>query len=158
MIPLALLAASTGLALSFVGERRVGIYLLIFFGAALAAIAVGTPPILADRVTIGVGVSAFVAACAVHWPWRPSHALAVALAFNGGLWCGMMRGTLVMPYECVAVVLVLLAIPGRKIVALERPAAQVALKIIAGWIAAVAILTTALPLMLTPGNVMDHKE
>ena len=158
MIPLALLAGATGLALSFVGERRIGTYLLIFFGAALGIIAIGTPPIVADWVNIGVGISAVIAACAVHWQWRPSHALAVALAINGGLWCGMVRGTLTMPFDCVAVVLVLLAIPGRKIVSLEKPPATVALKIIAGWIAAIAILTTTLPLMMTPGNQMDHKE
>ena len=157
-IALALIAIATALALSFVGNRRIGVYILLYFGAVTAVLAMDVPSHLTGLIGVGAGMSAIVAALMVHWPWKPGHAVAVVIAINGGLWSGSLRGMIASPSECAVVALVLLAIPGRRLAHMKAPHPAVALKIIAGWIAAIAILTTALPLLTTPGNQMDHRE
>jgi hypothetical protein len=155
MIIAALLASATGFALSFLGERRIIVPLLLYFGAAIAVFATGFAP---SWATTAAGVSAVITALAVHWPKRNSHTLAAIIALNAGFWSGALAALTGPSVEWAATLLILIAIPGHWIAAMKAPQAAVILKIVAGWVAAVAILTTALPLLMTAGNQMDHRE
>jgi hypothetical protein len=155
MMALALLASATGLALSFIGERRIDLYLALHCAAALAFLASGISFAWGPSAA---GISTIITALAVHWPRRPSPILAAIIALNAGVWSGALYSQTGWSIEWGASALILVAVPGRMMAQMAAVQAGIILKIIAGWIAALAILTTALPLLLTPGDQMDHRE
>lgn len=104
--------------------------------------------LIACSVSI-VATALWVIVAKLHRPWA-----ALLLCANGGLWCGTLAA-LAGQAPLSTLPLALLAFPGAWIVARGF---AIALKVLAGWLVAVALLSAALPLVTTPGYVPDHMD
>jgi hypothetical protein len=147
----ALLCTALALALSFAPHRA----LLPSFGLLIVFAAIGTflCETLQQPAMIGSAVSILATALAIHL--KVLLPTALLLAANAGLWCGALTAGSSGQYPLLTLPLALLAFPGRWIVAREW---SIVLKIVSGWLVAVGLLTTVLPMITTPGYAPDHKE
>ncbi|HEX2560188.1 hypothetical protein [Phenylobacterium sp.] len=156
LVAAGLLCAALGFALSFAPRRALPGCLALTAGAAGLA---GLLPAQAwsSVAFAGCWTSVFLCALAVHAP-RGLHAnVALALALNAGAWSGAVVAAAGAPSDLlVALPWTLICLPGAWIVSARR---QIALKVMASWLAAVAVLAVALPALIpTPGYVADHME
>ena len=102
---------------------------------------------------IGCAASILVTALMVHLPRGLAMAPALLAAANAGFWCGAIGTDGASPL--LGLPLVLVALPARWIVTRDR---AIVLKVLSGWLVAVAVLAAALPLVTTPGYEKDHRE
>ena len=151
-LPPALLCAALGLALAFAPPRALAPALVALAFAALAAAMLATGRAPAETLAVGCWVSVAVTALAVHWPRGLPAPLAIVLAANAGAWSGAVAGGW---QAAVVVAPALVALPAMWI---ARSRAAVALKVGASWIAAVALLALALPLVSTPASTPEHRD
>lgn len=86
----------------------------------------------------------------LHRSWS-----ALLLCANSGFWCGTLATLAPAQNVLLMLPLALLAIPGGWIVSRGY---AIALKVLSGWLVAVALLSAALPLVTTPGYVPDHMD
>ncbi|MBC7506267.1 MAG: hypothetical protein H7267_11170 [Sandarakinorhabdus sp.] len=78
------------------------------------------------------------------------------LAANTGLWAGAVTAIAGTPQDLArALPVALLAWPAGWLVTHR---AGIAVKVLASWLIAVAILVAALPIVPTPGYMQDHME
>ncbi len=154
-ILVALLCASVGLLLSFSQRRTMAAGLSLLTAAALGTAWIGGVPV-SEHLALVAGAGAVgVTGLLVMLP-RASHAwLWLLLSGNAGIWAGTLVSLAGRPVMLSALLLALLALPGRWIV--ERGYAIV-LKVVSGWLVAVGILAAALPMLTTPGYAPDHME
>ena len=151
-----LLCAALGLALSFAPAKAIAPSAAIVTATALAAAAfIGGNHLSQQQALIGCSISIVVTALAVHAPGGVRLWPALLLAANAGAWCGAVASLSAAPRALLALPLVLVALPGRWIVLRRR---AILLKVLSGWLVAVAALTAALPLITTPGYQPDHME
>ena len=153
--PPALLCAALAFALAFVPQRLRLSAIGILVMAALAASRIEFPNAWHEAIFAVTWFSVVVAALLVHSPRYPA-ALVLVVAGNTGFWAGAVTaidGTL--RDLALAVPLVLLAWPGGWLVAQRG---GIAIKVVASWLVAVAILVAALPIVPTPGYALDHRE
>jgi hypothetical protein len=126
--------------------------------AAIVALAVSVIPIPAswnEAVFIGCWLSV-VASAASLFPVRVPLAVSIALAVNTGLWAGGVCSVSGRQEDFfIALPMLLLVIPAQMFVARGW---SIALKVLASWLTAVAILATMVSLTPTPGYVPDHME
>lgn len=156
VLPPALLFAALALMLPFASRRA----MLPALGvAAVAAIAVANLPIpkpWTETMFIGCWISVIVTAALVHLRRGPDRLVAVPLALNAGAWAG---GTVAVAGAGAdlarALPVLLLALPGQWLVAHGR---GIAVKVIASWLIAIAVLAATLATIPTPGYVQDHME
>ncbi len=155
-LPVALLCAALGFALAF-AQRRARLPALIIL-CAVAAIALLLPfhRISPEIVFAGCWVSVALTAATVHLrPHRPAW-FAPMLAANTGLWAGgvvaISGGALDLARALPASLLVF---PAAWLIAHRG---EIAVKVVASWLVAVAILAATLPIVPTPGYAPDHME
>jgi hypothetical protein len=148
-----LLATALGLALANTPVKALAPSVLLLAASALAAgHLIGEIP---ERQTmIGCAFGILISAVAVHVTRVPT-LLALLLSANAGLWSGAVAMTSDQPSPLLALSSVLILIPARWIVARDR---GIVLKVLSGWLFAVAVLAAALPLITTAGYEPDHME
>ena len=151
VLPAALLCAALGLALAFAPRRTWTPALLALAAAAIAASLLDLGSRWRAPLLVGCWLSVLLAAAAAHAPGGAGRALALLVSVNAGAWSGLVVGgpaavLLALPWA-------LLCLPGAWIVARGW---GVALKVLASWLAAIALLGAALPTLSTPGYEPDH--
>ena len=158
MIAVALLASATGLVLAHMRSGQLALPIALFAGAALVGANAMMPRALADIAPAAAGVCTIVTALALYWPGRVPQPVAAMLAINGGLWCGALAHSLDPVLVPISLAPVMVAVPGRSMVQSSTEWRATMLRTVAGWTMAIAILTTALPYLVTPGSQSDHSN
>lgn len=154
MIVAALLATATGLAFAHMRATRLIAPLSLFAGVAVVTAIL--PHSFGSAAAPAAGISTIIAALAVYWPRGVPPRAALALAVNGGLWCGGLAHAIDPHWLPMSLAGVMVAVPGRLMARSSSEWLGMALQILAGWAAAIAVLTTALPYLMTPGSQSDH--
>lgn len=156
-LPPALICLALAFALAFASRRALPQALLAAIAAALAASRFAIPAEWDDAVFLSCWSSVLVTALCVHLPNGLPTVPAVVLALNAGLWTGAVTAAAGGPADLlIALPLLVLAFPGAS---LRRTGKAIALKVLASWLVAVAILAAALSVSpLTPGYEPDHME
>lgn len=155
-LPPAILCAALGIALAFIPVRRASLAALLLFVFAICVWLLGPPTGWIEPIFVGCWLSVIVNVLLVHRPERLPAAIFFIAAVNSGVWAGAVtavsgeRGDLM-----IALPLVLLFVVGRPIVLRGW---SISLKVLASWLAAVAILATMVSLTPTPGYKPDHME
>ena len=155
-LPPALLAAALGFALAFAPRRVIGWGLGVFAVLAVGAALLPVSKAWEEAIFRGVWASVAVTALVVHLPRGPGVRLALLLAANAGVWAGAVTAVAGTPLDLArALPGALLALPGAWLVTRRG---GLAVKVVASWLVAVAILVATLPIVATPGYVSDHLE
>lgn len=155
VLPVALLAASLGLALSFTDEkpaRNAGVAALLL-AILVAVIPFGFVPETFAFSMICVSVIAL--AGSVHLARMQTPTLLFMLACNAGVWAGTVTHVSGNSEGLMALALVLLFIPGQMLV---RRGWGVGIKVVCSWLIAIAALEIGLLFVPTPGYAPDHME
>lgn len=155
LLPVALLAAALGLALSYAGEKVARHACLAALGITVLVtlLPFGTVPETFAFTMICLGVIALAAS--VHIPAAQRSWLYFVLAAYAGLSAGMVTHVSDDTEGLLALALVLLFIPGRLIVARGL---GIGIKVVCSWLIAIAALEIGLLFVPTPGYVPDHME
>ena len=155
-LPPAILCAALGIALAFVPLRRASLAALLLVLIAILMWSLGPPERWIEPIFVGCWLSVIANVLLVHRPDRLPSSLFFLAAANAGIWAGAVvavsGGRLDL---AIALPLVLLFAPGRAIVLRGW---SIGLKVLASWLAAVAILATMVSLTPTPGYKPDHME
>ena len=155
-LPPAILCASLALALSFVGWRLALIGAAIMAAVAVAAFALHPPLDWMGPIFVVTWFSVIANAAITQVAGRLNRRWFLAAAVNTGLWAGLVSAVAVTRHDlAVALPAVLLFVIG---VPLVERGWGIAVKVVASWLAAVAILATMLSLVPTPGYMPDHME
>ncbi len=156
-LPPALLCAALGFALAFAPRRFILASLVALVGAAALIVWRGLGASWRDTVFVGCWISVILTAAAVHLPRGPGPRLAVLLSLNVGAWAGAVIAVAGAPLDLAkSLPWAMLCLPGGWLVATGR---QIALKVAASWLVAVALLAVSLPFTTpTPGYVPDHMD
>jgi hypothetical protein len=156
ILPPALLCIALGLALAFESKRTIWVALGLLAATASLTLVIGFPPVWQDFALWGCWVSVIVSALWLQLPWRQTAWVVGGLSANAGLWAGAIIALTGQPSDLFVVLpCALLAFPAAWL--LQTPA-RLGVKIVAGWLVAVAILAAAVPLVKTPGYKGDHIE
>lgn len=156
-LPPALMCTAIGLMLAFASPSCWRTSFVLLVPCALAAAFVPLPIAWTPTVFSLCFISALLTSGSVHLPGGPPSGVAIVLALNGGIWAGLTAaaGGGVMNLA-VALPLALLALPGAWLV---QKGAGIAVKVLASWLVAIAILGSALPFAPTLlGYQPDHLE
>jgi len=153
----ALLCAAVGFALGFAPARARVIALGVLAVIALAVAFAPIPTAWTDGVFLGCWLSVIAAAASVNLPRGVGRGVALGLAVNGGLWSGAVITVAGSRLDLArALPWVLLCWPAAWLVGRRW---QLAVKVAAGWLIAVALLSGSLQLLVpTPGYKADHME
>jgi hypothetical protein len=153
-LPMALQLLALVFALAFAPQKAVAPALSLM--SIVAAVAVAFP-VAGDGMTavfVGSWAGLILVAVTVHLHAGPSPALSLILGANTGLWFGMIAAASDASSGILWVLpLALLVLPARWLVA---RGGGIAIKVVASWLVAVAILCATLPIVPTPGYVADH--
>ena len=156
ILPLLLICATVGLALSLVGRRDA---LLGLAAILLSALAVSLFPITPDASNIifaGLFVSTIITAMLLYLPRAWPRRWAIPVAVNAGGWAGALASLSSLQNALwLALPLCLLCIPGRWI---DRRGLGIGLKVAASWMIAISSLSLFVSMMPHPGYVPDHME
>lgn len=155
-LPPGLLLAALGFALAF-APRHIVVYALLAAAAtALAALLLLPMTLPVEVAFAGCWASIALTAAAVHLPRGVPPWLALSLAINAGFWSGVVVTAAGAPVDLVrALPAALLALPAMWLVAHRG---GIAVKVVASWLIAVALLAGTLPMVATPGYAPDHME
>jgi hypothetical protein len=155
-LPPALLCAALGLVLASEAKRTIWLGLTVLAITAAIVSIISFPKHLQDVTLWGCWVSVIGSALTVQLPWKRPAWVAIGLAATAGFWAGAIVASIGQPRDlALALPCALIAFPASWL--LQTPA-KIGVKIIAGWLAAVAILAAAIPLVPTPGYRSDHME
>jgi hypothetical protein len=150
------LCAALAFALAFAPSRVRAPALVVLAVVALLFNRVSFPEGWHETIFAGCWISVIIAALSVHVRAIASLTPALLLAANTGVWAGAVIAIAGTPQDLTrALPVALLALPAGWIVANR---AGIAIKVLASWLVAVAILVAALPIVPTPGYVQDHME
>ena len=155
-LPPGLLLAALGFALAFAPRSVLLSALVAAAMTSIAAVFLTPRAFPLDLAFAGCWVSVAMTAATVHLPRGPVGWLAMLLAINAGLWSGIVIKLAGAPSDLVrALPTVLLALPAMWLAAHRG---GIAVKVVASWLIAVALLAGTLPIVSTPGYVPDHME
>ncbi len=156
-LPPILLCAALGFALSFAPRRAIALCLVVLILAAVTISAIGISPARIDAIFYLCWASVVVSSVCVHLPNRVNVPLALFLALNTGIWAGAVTSVAGTRLDlAVALPFALACLPGAWLVVTGR---AIAIKIMASWLIAVAVLAAFIPITTpTPGYVADHME
>lgn len=156
-LPPALLFAALGLALAFAPRRTLGPALAIAALSALAASFVPVPPTWREAAFLACWASVAAIAATVHLPGGPGPRLALGLATLAGGVAGALTSVAGERIDLVkSLPAALLCIPAYWLVGRKG---GIAVKVVASWLIAVALLAASLPLTTkTPGYAPDHMD
>lgn len=150
VLPAAALCAALGFLLGRMPGHAHVSGLLLLVVAAVAASLFAWPP----EATLAAWASVIVTVAWSYLPRPPRTRLALALAVNAGLWSGAVlsgdRAGLL-----VALPWALVSLPSAWLIANRS---QIAVKVVASWLLAVAILAIGLPTLSIPASAPDHME
>jgi hypothetical protein len=152
MLLASLLCAALGLALSRASTKALIPSVLLLPICAVAAVYL-MQEMPERQLMIGCAASILITALTVHLKHVPMF-LALLLSANSGCWVGAVT-TAAQPWLLLTLPVVLIVVPARWIVARHR---TVVLKILSGWLVAVALLAATLPLITTAGYEPDHMD
>jgi hypothetical protein len=155
--PAASLFLALGLALAF-ASRRTRASSLLALGATLGALSfVPTPRSWLEGVFLGCWLAVIATAASVHLAGGLGSFAAVVLSVDAGVWASAVvsvsgsRLDLLRALPCLLIVW-----PASWVV---RRHESVAVKVVASWLMAVAVLAITLRLLpITPGYLPDHLE
>lgn len=156
VLPPALLFAALAFALAFAPRRVMLTALALVPLPAVLIASVDFPKAWVEAIFVGCWLSVFATAALVHLLRPLGLAAAMALALNAAIWAGAtiaVAGTAADLLKALPVLLI--AVPAQWGVA---KGAGIAVKVIASWLVAVAVLAGALAAVPTPGYVSDHME
>lgn len=155
LIP-ALLCAALGLGLAFQTMRTQWQSIAVLSLMAYLMAWVHFPQDWTDAILIMGLVSLIVTALSVLAPARLPAWLPLSLAANAGLWTGAVIAITAQTRDlALALPWVFLAFPARWV--LTTPV-HLGVKVVAGWLVAVAILGAGVSMLPTPGYKADHIE
>ena len=156
-LPPALLFAALGLALTFAPQRAWVPSLAVLAATAAALTFAPVPLAWREGVFLGCWMSAIASAATVHLPKGLGPRAALALSINAGFWSGAviaLAGSQLDLLKALPCAFVLL--PAAWLVSRRAP---IAVKVVASWLIAVAILAATLQFLpVTPGYMPDHME
>lgn len=155
-LPPAILCAALGIALAFIPIRRAALAATMLAFTALVVWFAGPPTRWIEPIFLGCWLSVIANVLSVQQPERLHAGLFFALAVNTGIWAGAVTAVSGQRTDlAIALPCVLLFLGGRLIVLRGW---SIGLKVLASWLAAVAILATMVSLTPTPGYEPDHME
>lgn len=156
-LPPALLAAALGFALAFAPRRVAPLAIALFIGVAIAASFLAIGDDLADPVFYGCWASVIATAACVHLPKGLPRNASLLLAANAGVWAGAVIAVAGAQLDLLkALPWIIVCLPAAWII---RRGGRIAIKVVASWLIAVALLAAALPTVTpTPGYAPDHME
>ena len=155
-LPAALLCAALGLLLAYAPRKALAPAALALVIFALVVFAVGIPVRWEEAAFFGCWASIVVMAASIHIRGGPGFAWPVVLAANAGVWAGAVLSVAGRSTDlAIALPWILLVVPALWV---RKTRIGLAIKIIASWLGAVAILAAAIPLTPTPGYAPDHRE
>ena len=155
-LPPALLCAALAFALAFVPRQVILPALLALCAVAILVVLLPLKTISPELIFAGCWLSIVATAATVHIRWHFGMPVALLLGANAGLWAGAVVAISGIPTDLArALPVALLAFPAGWLV-VNRGA--IAVKVVASWLVAVAILAGTLPIVPTPGYVQDHME
>ena len=156
LLPILLLFATLGLALSLANRRAAWIALASLLASAGVVSLIPLPPALLEPVFVGLWFSIIATAVLVYLPRLSPDRWALPVAINAGAWAGALASLSGRHAGLVvALPLALLFLPGRWIVDHGH---LVFLKVAASWMIAIAALSMFVSLTPTPGYKPDHME
>lgn len=123
---------------------------------ALLVATLGVPVGWIEPVFVATWLSVLANVALAQWPLGRDRRWFVAAGANSGLWAGAVvavagiRADLIVALPCI--LLFAIGIP------VVRRNWGIGLKVVASWLAAVAILATMLSMVPTPGYTPDHME
>lgn len=156
ILPILLICATLGLALSLVGRRDawlgVAAVILSAFSVSMLKIAHGASTI----IFVGLFLSTIFTAVLIYLPRAWPRRWAIPVAVNAGGWAGALASLSDMHSALwLALPLCLLCLPGRWI---DRRGLGIAVKVAASWMIAISSLALFVSLTSHPGYVPDHME
>ena len=155
-LPPALLCAALAFALAFAPRRALLPALAALVAVAGIASQLPLRAVSPELVFAGFWISLVVTAAAVHLPWQVGLPMALTLSINAGIWAGAVIAISGSAVDLArALPVTLLALPAAWLVAHRG---ELAIKVVASWLVAVAILAATLPIVPTPGYAPDHME
>ena len=155
-LPPALLCAALAFALAFMPRRVILPALLALCAVAMLVVPLPLTASSPELIFAGCWLSIVATAATVHLRKQFGLPVAFLLGANAGLWAGAVVAISGTPSDLArALPAALLAFPASWLVA-NRGA--VAIKVVASWLVAVAILAGTLPIVPTPGYAQDHME
>jgi hypothetical protein len=156
-LPPSLLAAALGFALGFAPRRIALPGLAVFAGLGGACSLMRVPAHWTDPIFYLCWASVIVTALAVHLPKGVGVKTALVLSINAGLWAGAVIAVAGTPVDVAkALPWALICLPAGWLAAHRL---QIAIKVVASWLVAVAVLAATLPTTTpTPGYMGDHLE
>lgn len=153
-LPLALIALALGLSLAFVSRRTALLAVAAMAATAVMVFVVGPARRFEEIVFAGLWITTIATALSTHWPRGVPRGVTVAMGANAGAWAGAAAALAAnAPDLALSLPLALVALPGAW---LATQGGGIALKVVASWVAAVAVLALMLALTPTPGYVQDH--
>lgn len=156
ILPLLLICATAGLALSLVGIRDSWLGIAAIIVSALAVSMFTIDPAASHIVFAGLFVSTILTAVLVYLPRSWPRHWAIPVAANAGGWAGALASLSAMHGALwLALPLSLLCLPGRMI---DQRGLGIAVKVAASWMIAISSLALFVSLMPHPGYVPDHME
>lgn len=156
ILPLALLSAVLGVALSFASRRGAWLAVAALILVALAVASAPLPESLGWAVFAGVWVSVIATAALGLLPWALRDNWAIAAGINGGVWLGALASLTLRPEQLLLVLpLTFSFLAGQW---LNASGHAIVPKVLLSWIVAVASLSFFVSLMPTPGYQPDHME
>lgn len=157
LLPAALLCTALGLMLAFVPRRTALIAPGVLALVALASWALGVPEQFTGTAFLGCWVSVLATAALVYLPSEKQRpVLTYAAAANAGLWTGVLVSSSGSAQDLSALLLCVAIVPAGQLVV--RRGWDMALKVAASWLIAVATLSAMLTLVPAPGYAPDHME
>lgn len=155
-LPPSILCATVGLLLAYAPRRTIVAATISLIVSAVAVFFLPLAPTLEEPVFLACWVSVMGTAAAIHLPGGPGPRLSIALGVNAGVWTGAVISVAGdLTDMAIALPWVLLVLPA---LWLRKTRIGIAVKIVASWLGAVAVLAAAVPLTPTPGYEPDHRE
>ena len=156
ILPLLILCLTAGLVLAMTRARAGWHGLGAMAVAALLASMIPFGTAATNAIFVGVWLSIIATALLVYLPHAWPRRWALAAAVNAGGWAGALASLGGMRWGLALALLVgTVFVPGRWVVARGH---DVAIKVVASWMIAVAALALFVSMTPHPGYVPDHME
>ncbi len=156
LLPMALLSAGVGIALSFASRRGAWLAVAALIVIAMLVAVAPLPNSLGDTVFAGAWLSVIATAALAFLPGGLRDSWAIAAGTNGGAWLGALASLSPRPGELLLILPLTLSFLAGQWLAARGHA--IAPKVVLSWIVAVASLSFFVSLMPTPGYQPDHME
>lgn len=152
-LPLGLLCAAVGIALSLTPRRSAWTAFAAMLGTALAIAAFPISSEGESTLLAALWLSTIATAALAYFPSELPSAVGIAVAVNGGLWVGALAGSSELYELAYALPFGLIFLPGRFFSAGRY---AIIIRVVASWVITIAALAFMVSMMTAPGYVPDH--